>query len=76
MKKEMNLFEMEEKMAKNFVNTILNEDKILANKIDSFTDKDDFIKNLIFEISWRYAFDSTKEEVKWFIELFTEVHHN
>ena len=76
MKKEMNLFEMEEKMAKNFINTILNEDKILANKIDSFTDKDDFIKNLIFEISWRYAFDSTKEEVKWFIELFTEVHHN
>lgn len=76
MKKEMNLFEIEEKMAKNFVNTILNEDKILANKIDSFTDKDDFIKNLIFEISWRYASDSEKEEVKWFIELFAEVHHN
>lgn len=75
MKKEMNLFENEEKMAKNFVNTILNEDKILANKIDSFTDKDDFIKDLIMEISWRYASDSKKEDVKWFIELFTKVHN-
>lgn len=75
MKKEMNLFESEEKMAKNFVNTILNEDKILANKIDSFTDKDDFIKDLIMEISWRYASDSKKEDVKWFIELFTKVHN-
>ena len=75
MKKEMNLFESEEKMAKNFVNTILNEDKILANKIDSFTDKDDFIKDLIMEISWRYASDSKKENVKWFIELFTKVHN-
>jgi hypothetical protein len=74
MKKEMNLFESEEKMAKNFVNTILNEDKILANKIDSFTDKDDFIKDLIMEISWRYASDSKKENVKWFIELFAKVH--
>jgi hypothetical protein len=74
MKKEMNLFESEEKMAKNFVNTILNEDKILANKIDSFNDKDDFIKDLIMEISWRYASDSKKENVKWFIELFAKVH--
>lgn len=75
MKKEMNLFESEEKMAKNFVSTILNEDKILANKIDSFTDKDDFIKDLVMEISWRYASDSKKEDVKWFIELFVEVHN-
>lgn len=75
MKKEMSLFESEEKMAKNFVNTILNEDKVLANKIDSFTDKDDFIKDLIQEISWRYASDSKKEDVKWFIELFTKVHN-
>lgn len=75
MKKEMNLFESEEKMAKNFISTILNEDKILANKINSFTDKDDFIKDLVMEISWRYAFDSKKEDVKWFIELFVEVHN-
>lgn len=75
MKKEMNLFESEEKMAMNFINTILNEDKVLANKIDSFTDKDDFIKDLIMEISWRYASDSKKEDVKWFIELFTKVHN-
>lgn len=74
MKKEMNLFESEEKMAKNFISTILNEDKILANKINSFTDKDDFIKDLTQEISWRYAIDSKKENVKWFIELFTKVH--
>lgn len=73
MKKEMNLFEIEEKMAMNFINIILNEDKILASKIDSFTDKDDFIKELIMEISWRYASDSKKEDVKWFIELFTKV---
>lgn len=75
MKKEMNLFESEEKMAKNFISTILNEDKILANKINSFTDKDDFIKDLTMEISWRYASDSKKEDVKWFIELFVEVHN-
>lgn len=75
MKKEMNLFESEEKMAKNFISTILNEDKILANKINSFTDKDDFIKDLVMEISWRYASDSKKENVKWFIELFVEVHN-
>lgn len=75
MKKEMNLFESEEKMAKNFIRTILNEDKILANKINSFTDKDDFIKDLVMEISWRYASDSKKENVKWFIELFVEVHN-
>lgn len=75
MKKEMNLFESEEKMAKNFISTILNEDKILANKINSFTDKDDFIKDLVMEISWRYASDSKKEDVKWFIELFTKVHN-
>lgn len=74
MRKEMSLFESEEKMAKNFINTILNEDKILANKIDSFTDKDDFIKDLTQEISWRYAIDSKKENVKWFIELFAKVH--
>ena len=73
MKKEMTLFEIEEKMAMNFINIILNEDKILASKIDSFTDKDDFIKELIMEISWRYASDSKKEDVKWFIELFTKV---
>ncbi|WP_336007063.1 hypothetical protein [Fusobacterium polymorphum] len=75
MKKEVSLFESEEKTAKNFINTILNEDKILANKINSFTDKDDFIKDLIMEISWRYAFDSKKEDVKWFIELFTKAHN-
>ena len=75
MKKEGSLFESEEKMAKNFINIILNEDKILENKIDSFTDKDDFIKDLIMEISWRYASDSKKEDVKWFIELFTKVHN-
>lgn len=75
MKKEMNLFESEEKMAKNFISTILNEDKILANKINSFVDKDDFIKELIIEISCRYASDSKKEDVKWFIELFTKVHN-
>ena len=75
MKKEMKLFEIEEKMAKNFINTILNEDKILANKINSFTDKDGFINDLIMEISWRYASDSKKEDVKWFIELFTKVHN-
>ena len=75
MKKEMNLFESEEKMAMNFINIILNEDKILASKIDSFTDKDDFIKDLTQEISWRYASDSKKEDVKWFIELFTKVHN-
>lgn len=74
MRKEMSLFESEEKMAKNFINTILNEDKVLANKIDSFTDKDDFIKDLTQEISWRYAIDSKKENVKWFIELFAKVH--
>ena len=73
MKKELSLLESEKKMAKNFVNTILNEDKILANKINSFTDKDDFIKELITEISWRYASDSKKEDVKRFIKLLIKV---
>lgn len=48
MKKEMNLFEIEEKIARKFLNNILLNDDLLFDKINSFNDKDSFIKILIF----------------------------
>ena len=75
MKKEMNLFEIEEKIARKFLNNILLNDDLLFDKINSFNDKDSFIKNLIFEISWRFGVDSNIEDIKWFVKLAVKSHN-
>ena len=67
MKKEMNLFEIEEKIARKFLNNILLNDDLLFDKIN-------FIKNLIFEISWRFGIDSNIEDIKWFVKLAVKSH--
>lgn len=75
MKKEMSLFEIEEKIARKFLNNILLNDDLLFNKINSFNDKDNFIKILIFEISWRFGIDSNIEDIKWFVKLAVKLHN-
>ena len=74
MKKEMNLFESEEKMAKNFIKVVLSKNESLREKINSFSDKDEFLKDLTQEISWRYAIDSDISDVEWFIDLSVNVY--
>ncbi len=75
MKKEMNLFEIEEKIARKFLNNILLNDDLLFDKINSFNDKDSFIKILIFEISQRFGIDSNIEDIKWFVKLAVKSHN-
>ena len=74
MKKEMSLFESEEKIARKFLNNILLNDDLLFDKINSFNDKNNFIKNLIFEISCRFGIDSNIEDIKWFVKLAVKSH--
>lgn len=75
MKKEMNLFEIEEKIARKFLNNILLNDDLLFDKINYFNDKDSFIKILIFEISQRFGVDSNIEDIKWFVKLAVKSHN-
>lgn len=75
MKKEMNLFEIEEKIARKFLNNILLNDDLLFDKINFFNDKDSFIKILIFEISQRFGVDSNIEDIKWFVKLAVKSHN-